>query len=189
MKKRILSKKSNPRIYRSPLNLKSKDYWVPVVAKNRDTLIGFIDGTYSASAITGFEVIDWTMLLSSERFNDMTTEDKKLSEMTKKELTEYVKNIILDDVLKSNHYEFTEDILSDYYFSVACSCGNFFGFKTYKEIPKSSMKCNICDRVIIHYTGKDDNYFTYDGKDINIDPYILKAKEELGIEDPLDEEE
>lgn len=188
MRKQILSKK-NPRIYKSPLNSKGKEQFVPVVVKNYDYLVGFIEGYLNSSLINDGNLIykDWTLLLSSERFNDVTVKDKKLSKMTKREIVDYVKDIMLSDIEKQSHDECTEDILTDYYFSVSCQCGNFHGFNNHSEIPRQTMKCDVCGRVLIHYTKKDDAYFVYDGKELDIDPMIAQAKEELGINDPEDE--
>lgn len=176
-------KRKNPKIYKSPLNELGRPYWVPIVTKSKDTLVGFIEGAHAAGSISGIGIIDWSVLLSSERFCDVTTQDLRLSEMTKREKKEYIKSILLDGAMKSSSRDFAGDILSEYYFNVSCLCGGFLGFHSSLEIPDKDLRCNLCNRVIIQYTKKDDDFFEYDGLDDSIDTYLEQAKEELGMID------
>jgi hypothetical protein len=191
MKKRSVAKKSNPRIYKSPLNSKGYPIFVPVVYKNKETLVSFLNGIHAISSLADMKFTNYNMFLSSERFNDITYKDKRLSKMTHKEKVSYVKDIILEEIEKDDNLECGEEILADCYFNVTCTCGNYYEFQDPKELPKDNFKCELCDKTLIHYTGKDDEYFMYDGKDIDMDMFIEEAEEELGIVpiEPLDEED
>lgn len=158
--------------YKSP-KVDGKNQWVPIVAKNRDWLVGYISGIQMIESVisnsleeNGIE-LDFRGLdicLDSSRFNDIMEDGRKESECTDNEIKKYYENIIEEkiDMIKEIHPD--NNISDDFFLSVECSCGfGFYNFKKSEDIPKKQFLCGICGKVVIDYTNKDDSYFEYDG--------------------------
>ena len=102
--------------------------------------------------------------------------------------------MMLQDIDKLNmqneHEGCSPLILIDYYLSLSCTCGNFFGFKDPIDIPDKQMKCDMCNHVVIDYTEKDEDEFGYDGivhLERDIDELIDEVRDELNMDEDDDE--
>lgn len=180
--------------YKAPKNDEGKPYWVPIVVKNRDQLIGYLECMIQLSMAYKLPLNDTIKLLSSDRFNDITRTGKRYGKMSKDEKYNHFKDIIIEQHDECDHFEQTDDILNEFEFGVNCECGNFVGFRHILEVPDTNLKCELCDRILIDYTGCDDIEFDYDGKpgsEDEIRELIQTIHEELGIanEDFDDEED
>ena len=164
--------------YASPL-FEGKEQYVPIVTKNRDTLVGFLQGIndyYDSMEIIMEELNVSELLfppgltemydLSSRKFNDLMPDGRYESLLTKQEKKKLLTEIF-DEVEGAEETE-EDDIEYDDVLKAACPCGmGFYSWKDYKDIPQETTKCDICGRCIIHYTGVDDWTIDYeDGKDI-----------------------
>lgn len=152
----------NPKLsrYNNPIDIKTgKGYFVPCVAKNKDTLIYFILGiNYCAGNILNQmeegASIKTDLRRDSLRFNDILPDGKKIHELTKNDYAQMEKELREKeaDYHPDNNIKHT-----DHFFSLTCSnCGNSYVFKRPIEIPDKTFSCGLCDRVLIDYTGKDD---------------------------------
>lgn len=179
--KRVLKHK-----YVHPKTSNGRLQWVPIVVKNKDYLIGSISAVQNFGSMVGLMISDWPSLLSSERFTDVVSCDRRFSTMTNAERMVFVKEIVTESETRNSQEHLNGESLNEYIFSISCNCGNFVGFKDTSEIPKDGLVCSVCGRVLIDYTHKNDDSFIYDGKEVNYGEYLERAKEELGI---IDEEE
>lgn len=161
-------------VYESPIDNDGNPYYVPVVAKNRDFLVGYIKGLDLGREIlidvmesVGVKVnlgkLD--VVLDSNRFNDILKNGKHESEMTVDDMKEYIFDIFneVSSKLDSDSSEigaFDNDLLH-----VECSCGyGFYSWVNYEDIPEETFHCGECGKVLIHYTGIDDFKLEYDEK-------------------------
>lgn len=160
-------------IYPAPKQ-NDKEYVVPVVTKNKDTLVGFLQGFKSGldvSEITlaacgvRMEFESWNdadnLDLSSKRFNDVVCDGVRESDMSALEKKEYFKKFIeqAHNTLQSkeNYVDYL-DVLR-----ISCSCGmGFYSWKSISDIPTKNVKCDICGKYVIHYTEHDDWMFEFD---------------------------
>ena len=169
--------------YEAPTTVDKKPYWVPVVCKNRDQLVGYIkgmkfilgtlDGMKNSNEETGVEseiVIDYGQIdpcLDSSRFNDITPLDKRESEMSKEELKKFRQGMIKKAVLRGMEYHPDNDpeIFKEVFLKVECEhCGLvFYQFENPEDIPEESFYCQICGRKLIDYTEHEDNEYEFDG--------------------------
>ena len=158
--------------YTSPLR-HSKPYWIPIVCKNRDYLIGYLNGIglieFTLTDIfkqmkIGFDFDDLDLFLDSSRFNDVMEDGRReceLGEEEKKklfiELFEHkIKAMSKEHIENSTKYN---DVLR-----IECICGlGFYGWKSYDDIPAEQFTCTGCGRVLIDYTGNDDYNYKFDG--------------------------
>lgn len=139
-------------------------YYVPAVVKSRDYLVGFLD---AVDAIGSNADIDFDFsCIDSQRFNDVLPNDKRRKYLTKVEIESiidefnegrFVREVGVEKVVKA--------CIDDPppYFEVSCKCGNYHRFSYNSEIPETQMKCEICGRILIDYTGVDDDDIKYDG--------------------------
>jgi len=111
------------------------NYWIPIVTKNRDFLIGYIEGMNHVLAKCGISNIRVNLNLDSSRFGIQDTEETPSN--TK---------------LKNNQ----DGNLEPSYFEIHCSCGNYYKFDTPSVIPSDSVKCGLCKKILILYTGIED---------------------------------
>lgn len=171
--------------YKSPVDQNGKSYWVPIVIKNKDYLIGILNGMELAMVIHDIYG-DLNPSLGSERFNDVLPDGRRISSMSNKEFKDHVKTLIIEEqeqqLFRTKHPDHKDDILN-FFFQVGCTCGNFFGFRSPEDIPEINMECDWCHRILIHYTHKDDSEYKYDGSDIDIPHIIEMVKNELGLDD------
>lgn len=135
-----------------------RDYYVPVVVKNKDFLMGFLDAFRGLSKIINN---DNFRMLDNRRFNEVLPDDSKRSEHSIEEIREIYKEHTDSLNVKENEKEEPEE--DDVYLSVNCSCGNYFEFYHPKQLPEKTMKCDLCNRVLIDYTGFEDFYYEYNG--------------------------
>ena len=65
---------------------------------------------------------------------------------------------------------------------MSCSCGNFFGYKTPEDVPDHDVDCEMCDRKVLEYIGKDDQDLVYMGIDIEtFNKKVYEVKDRLGL--------
>ena len=81
-----------------------KDYYVPVVCKSKDYLIGFLDGLYTLSSLIDFSFDPW--ILDSGRFTEYLPDHSKRSDRTDEEITEILKQNKESIQIKENEKEF-----------------------------------------------------------------------------------
>lgn len=162
-------------IYKPP-KIKNKLQWVPIVAKNKDWLVGYICGIQMMEDLVleslkenGVEVDlrGIELCLDSSRFNDVMYNGKRESECTAEEIKEYYRKIIEEkfDILSSEHPDNDVDVFEDCFLEVECVCElGVYTFKSPKDVPDKPLKCQVCGRTIIDYTEHDDEEYDYDGK-------------------------
>jgi hypothetical protein len=133
-----------------------REYYIPVVVKSPDYLCGFLDNLNLLSDVVSFD----PTILDSSRFSEYLHNDQKRSEVSVEEIKELTKNHKESFDVKENENENSSE--KDY-FNVSCTCGNFYSFKHPVEIPEHNLKCGICERLLIDYTGVDDYRYDYSG--------------------------
>lgn len=181
--------------YRPP-QIDNKAHWVPIVAKDRDWLIGYISGIQMIETLVletlkqnGIDIdlrgID--LCLDSSRFNDILENDKRESECSKEEIKKYYKDMVEEkmSVIKEHHPDNNNEIFSNCFLEVECSCGfGIYTFKTPQDISDKPFICQVCGRTVIDYTYRDDEDFDFDGE---ITSRLDKITEEIekNIEDEV----
>ena len=150
-------------------------YYVPIVVKNKDYLIGYIRGLETGKDImsdvlsymnidTDFGSMD--VVLDSSRFNDILENGKRESNMSDDELRDYFYELIEEITDKTNDDNSENNIVDDSVFHVECTCNiGYYAWNDYDTIPDETFKCVNCGKTLIHYT---DNYchsyeYDYDG--------------------------
>jgi hypothetical protein len=164
--------------YDAPKDIDGHPYYVPVVTKNRDYLMGYISGLDTAKDMikdvlasininVDLGAID--VLLDSTRFNDILENGRYESEMTDKEKKDYIFDIVEEVTEKLKHSSTENNVLDDAKLRVECSCGlGFYFWDEVTDIPKSNFSCHNCGKILIHYTGIYDGDFKYcEGRDKN----------------------
>lgn len=163
--------------YIPPVDETGKEYYVPVVSKNRDTLIGHLQGVYATRdmMVDVFKAIGIDMeldslepMLDSTRFNDILSNGKHESEMSADDLKEFVFDLFEEITIKTEHKHEENDTSYSYVLNIECTCGlGFYSWETYNDIPTENFECCNCGKVLIHYTGDYDHEYEYDdgGKD------------------------
>jgi len=138
-----------------------RDYFVPVVVKNRDYLVGFLNSLNNFSL--GSSKFDFVLNESSVKFNDILPGGVRRREI---DLEQQI-NLMIDYRLKMSVVEDVESIVDseedDKYLELNCECGNYVSFDSATDIPTHSYKCDICGKVLIDYTNTNDEDFIYDG--------------------------
>lgn len=145
--------------------LYTRNQFVPIVCKNRDYLIGFLDCASNISFDGDLEN-DMVLTLSSLRFTDYLPDGSRKRHHDKETITQ-----ILTDYRESMRiHESVDDEMSEDSDSVIppllklhCSCGNYIEFATELDIPKHSHRCDLCSKYLIDYTFRDTYEFVYDG--------------------------
>ena len=175
-------------IYRAPIDVRGKEYWVPVVVKNKDQLVGMLQGMKSMIEMLNLSLYGVIpAILSSDRFNDVLPDGRRVHTMPKDELRAYLKNMIEDEFDEDAYLDHPDnDIELDYFFQLECSCGNFHGYHTEDDIPDSISYCELCGRVLIHYTGHDDNEYEFDGNQEGIESILEELKQEYNKNEDID---
>lgn len=182
--------------YKPPL-FEGKPQFVPIVVKNSDFLIGYISGIQMLESIlirsleeNGIEIelkgLD--LCLDSSRFNNIMEDGRRESECSESEIRKYYEHIIEEkiDIIKEIHPD-NKNIFEDCFLEVECNCKlGIYIFKTPKDIPTKSFKCEICGKVIIDYTETNDEEFDYDG---NILSRVKIIAEELNKQETTTEED
>lgn len=145
--------------------LYTRNQFVPIVCKNRDYLIGFLDCASNIKFEEDLD-IDMVLTLSSLRFSDYLPDGSRKRHHTKEEsdqiLTEYRESMrIHESVVDETSEESGFDIGP--LLRLHCSCGNYIEFPTELDIPKHSHRCDLCSKYLIDYTFNDTYEFVYDG--------------------------
>lgn len=161
----------------TPPTMDGKELWVPVVAKNRDWLIGYIKGVHFtqdmlASIFEELEIdvdIDMSGLgMDSTRFNDILPNDRRMSKLSKKEVEKFFNDLNTHLENKAEISDNPDDVdveLEDKFLVIECPCDmGFYNFLTEADIPHDNFNCQICGRPLIQYTNVDDTDFDYDGE-------------------------
>lgn len=184
-----------------PPKIGNKPQYVPIVVKNRDWLVGYVNGIKMIESLiidslndNGVEIdlrgLD--LCLDSSRFNDVMENGKRESNCTEEELKEYYQQIIQSkiDIIEDEHPDNSEDVFGGCFLEVECVCGlGIYTFDTSDDVPEESFKCQNCGRTIIDYTDVDDNKFDYDGdieSRIDIISDELKKRNEEGEDEDED---
>ena len=165
--------------FNPPLTEKGQVYWIPIVVKNKDFLLGFIEAYNVASASFGIPIDDMELLMSSDRLNDVLMDGSRIREITRAELKQKLKDFIFKPEKDDKHPDNNAKILEDQLLMVDCpNCGMFYSFKEEQDIPKADTYCVTCGRAIIMYTNRDDSFFHYDGKQIDMEKVIAEIHKE-----------
>lgn len=164
--------------YKNPL-YKGVPQFVPVVIKDRDCLIAVITQSYytienieelmeensirksTIKKLIG-DICSSCINLDNTRFNGYAKDGLNLNKIDKKELKKLIEKHMEMLEVVNNSGENGEDILENPYFYINCACGNYISYKDPESIPNKNLNCDICDRVLIDYTGKHDYEFEYD---------------------------
>ena len=154
------------KFYKVPEEDAKNPKWIPIVVKNKDMLTGFIEGVNIVSTLYDVDREGVFATLSSERFNDITKDGRRLRDLSETEFVDFARGMIEEGysriyAIKAD--QGSEGLLDEYCLTVQCSCKNFIGFKQYSDIPEQNMKCDLCGNTMIHYTSADDDEFAYDG--------------------------
>lgn len=165
--------KENKMKYASPLRNK-RPYWIPIVCKNRDYLIGYLNGIdlveFTLADIfkqlkIDFNFKDLDLFLDSSRFNDALEDGRREHELGEEEKKNLFIKMFQNNLNNMSNNEYKEnntkynDVLR-----IECVCGlGFYGWKEYDDIPAEQFTCSECGRVLIDYTGNDDYKYEFDG--------------------------
>ncbi len=150
-------KKMIPKIYTNP-SKDGKKYWIPIVTKNRDSLVYYVNGVNRVlKAIETDGIISVDLGIDSSRFTDIIdhkgTQVSKLSQKEKEDILK-MKAELMDS--KKQHPENGPGILTPAFLDVYCLCGYLHQFKNEFEIPLQNFKCPLCSRLLIQYINHDD---------------------------------
>lgn len=159
--------------YNAPKDESGNLYYVPVVAKNKDYLVGYINGikafkTTLSDALTSLNMdIDlgpYDIVLDSGRFNDVLENGKRESEMSDDEFITYVTSLVNEISAKIDSGEVENNVTYDTVLAVECVCGlGYYSWDSTDDIPEERFVCSNCGKVVIDYTNKDDSEFEFDG--------------------------
>jgi hypothetical protein len=177
------------KFYKAPKDENGNPVWVPIVIKNKDQLIGFIEGVNMTASVYDIDRESMFYTLSSERFNDIMQNGKRLRDMTNTEFLNHAKGVIENGFDRINAMEAHDGgDLNDFCLTVQCSCGNFIGYTDYDRIPNVDSKCDICGNTIIQYTNDEDDFYVYDGIPGRNNEALLQAIGSLQNQDDEGEE-
>ncbi len=160
--------------YKPPVDDNGKPYYVPIVSKNKDTLVGYLHALETSKCLMsdvlksiGIEIDLEPMeaILDSTRFNDILINGKRESEMSLDELKEYMYSIVEEVTKKLDNDNPENNILSDNILDVECDCVvGYYAWTDYDIIPDENFVCTNCGKVLIHYTGEYDHEYEYEGE-------------------------
>jgi len=161
--------------YEAPRDEEGNPYYVPVVAKNQDFLMGYLRGLDTANdmimdVLTSIDInvdlgkID--ILLDSTRFNDLLENGKYESEMSDDEKKSYIFDIVEEVTYKLSEENSENNLFNNTPLKLECTCGlGFYSWANIDEIPETNFKCHNCGKILIHYTNKcDSNYEYHEGR-------------------------
>lgn len=158
-------------MYYNPPEENGNPYYVPIVAKNKDLLIGYLRGINDGKILItealesvnidiDFGPVD--VILDSTRFNDILEDGRRESELSRDELAKYINDTveILTNKMLGDNSE--NNIKRENVLDVECSCGlGYYAWRTYDDIPEESFKCTNCGKVLIDYCGKYDHEYDF----------------------------
>lgn len=185
---------SELKFYKSPKDKDGNSIWVPIVIKNKDQLIGFIDGVNMTASVYNIDRESMFYTLSSERFNDTLPNGQKMRNMSESEFINHAKSVIengYDRLSALEAHDNAGTTLDDFCLTLQCSCGNWIGFKDYDKIPNEDMCCDVCGCKVIQYTNDEDDYYVYDGIPGRNNETLLMAIDEIqnAEDEELEEDE
>lgn len=183
---------SELKFYKAPQDEAGNPLWVPIVIKNRDQLIGFIDGVNMTASIYNIDRESMFYTLSSERFNDIIQNGTRLRNMSNTEFFNHAKDVIENGYVRLSAKESRDNSgtsLNDFCLTLECSCGNFIGFKDCDKIPNEDMHCDICGRIVIQYTNDEDDFYVYDGIPGRNNEALLGLINDIQSDEEEDEED
>jgi mRNA-degrading endonuclease HigB of HigAB toxin-antitoxin module len=168
-------------------------YFVPVVCKNKEWLIGYLKGIENCMSQVETEsgYIKIRLGLDSFRFIDLIDVEGKsyrLCEHTEFETEQVYKKELSEIKNAKQHPDNKAKKNNDILFSISCpNCGNYYEFKDAEEIPEDAFFCGLCDRLIIDYVYIDDEFIEYNKNPIVtfetetkfINRYFKKLNKEL----------
>lgn len=156
--------------YEAPRDTDGNPYYVPIVAKNKDFLVGYISGLATAkdmikdvleSINIDVDLGPIDVLLDSTRFNDILENGRYESEMTDAEKKDYIFNIV-ESVSHKLVYKNSENFVDNSELKVECSCGlGFYSWEHAVDSPQQNFACHNCGKILIHYTGIYDSDYEY----------------------------
>ena len=137
-------------------------YYVPVVVKSRDYLVGFLDALEAVGSEYQYDF----SATDSQRFNDILPNNQRRRDLTDEQIIEVLtqydesRNVKEVGIEKKVDIDFEQE---QPYFEVNCSCGNYHAFNHALEIPKDKLECELCGKLLIDYTNVEEEEITYDG--------------------------
>lgn len=165
-----LNERIETMIYNAPEDAMGNKYWVPIVVKNKDYLVGYSEGIQCIESLlrdsmksmnVNFNIMDF--FLDSTRFNNILVDGRRETELSDAERRNIITDLIKDKLDRLNDPHVENDIQSEDVLSVECSCGlGFYSWKTVKDIPSENYLCPECGKVLIDYTNHYDHEFDYD---------------------------
>jgi len=162
--------------YEAP-KINNDPYYVPVVVKSKDYLVGYLHAMNLFLAIlhdclnrSGLDIdcSNFDMGLDSTRFNDIMIDGRRATSCSIDEIKQYFEDLIEKKVFKykEEHPDNNPEILDKSVLKIECICGlGFYSFDDISKIPEEPLKCSACGRVILDYTKHFDNEFEFDGKE------------------------
>lgn len=188
-----IQQKDHQYVYIPPLNHFGKQYIVPIVIKDKSSLLAYQSGVWDIYSIVG-ERLDYRpeIFLSSQRFYDLTHHGYRLQDLDKDELLEHVRSLVENGIerLTNNHIDNHVSSLDEYFLPVSCKCGNFHGYKKPEDIPDEDLNCEICGNKIIEYTNLDDHQIEYQGIDTDFYNSIIQTvQSEYEVDDEEESDE
>lgn len=169
--------------YKSPINDQGQEYFVPIVTKSKEHLIGYLSAFMYLLDVLEFPgIID--LNLDSSRFNDVVDDGRRLSTMTKAEIKKMMLSNITQygseemDKKQKSHPDNKQGILRKSLLEFDCGCGGFYSFNKIDEIPTTDFSCGICGKLLIQYTGHYDVEYEFDGDEDRIAAIEKEFEEE-----------
>jgi len=164
-------------MYYKPPKENGIPYYVPIVAKSKEFLIGYLCGIGDgkdviADVLESIKIdIDLgpiELLLDSNRFNDILVNGKRESEMNDTELRKYIFDIVEEITTKMVNDNEENNIDNDNVLEVECTCGiGYYAWRTYDSIPEYSFRCTNCGKVLIDYCGHYNHEYEFQEGDTN----------------------
>jgi hypothetical protein len=163
-----------------PKDENGKIYWIPIVMKNKDYLVGYIEAYKTLSIIYEIPVSELHHTLSSsDRFNDVLQDGTRMRDLSNEELKNKLKEMI-SVPNKGGHPENDEELYKDIILTIDCvHCNMFYSFKKIEEIPDESLNCSTCGKTLILYTNLNEDEIIYEGGRDQIDKAVKEITKEL----------
>lgn len=168
------------------MNHYPRTYFVPIVVKNRDYLIGFLNALDNFNI--GESKIDILLSQSSAKFNDILPGGFRRRNISIENQIE----IMIDYRMKMSVLEnpdeeqFEKD---DEYLELNCECGNYMSFASAENIPSHSVVCDVCGKHLIDYTNRNDSDYIYDGDKENHLDFVDLMEMLMGDDEDIDDDE
>jgi len=167
-----------------PKDKNGKEYWISIVIKNRDTLVGFLEAFKNFCKF--YEIptaTDVNVIISSDRFNDVLPDDSRMRNYSREDLKEKILDMIDKEQERSEKEENDGHLLQDNILNLDCNgCGMFYSFKTSRELPEADFDCQCCGRKLIYYINVDADSVMYDGNESFIDSVMEEINEDMDLE-------